>query len=41
MLDKMKTYYPRKIGIIKTKGDPKILNLKNRYLGDKYTEALS
>jgi len=28
MLDKMKSYYPRKIGIVKIKGDPEILSLK-------------
>jgi len=34
MLDKMKSLYPRKIGIVKTKGDPEILSLK--YYINKY-----
>jgi len=28
MLDKMKTFYPRKIGIVKYRGDPEIIFLK-------------
>ena len=34
MLDKMKSLYHRKIGIVKTKGDPEILSLK--YYINKY-----
>ena len=35
------TFFPKKIGTVKTRRDPDILYLKNRFLGDKYIKALA